>query len=82
MKNYKIILYAGKSLGNLVLNYMIKNYRPEYLIPNLDDNGKDTELYESTIKIAKNNGVKIINNKKNNKSLKELSLSSQNQWSQ
>ena len=56
MKNYKIILYAGKSLGNLVLNYMIKNYRPEYLIPNLDDNGKDNELYESTIKIAKNNG--------------------------
>jgi type III secretion system FlhB-like substrate exporter len=64
MKNNDIILYAGKTLGNLVLNYMIKYHQPEYLIPNLDDNGKDNTLHESTIKIAKNNGVKIINNKK------------------
>ena len=64
MKNKNIILYAGKTLGNLVLNYMIKNHSPEYLIPNLDDNGKDNLLHESTIKIAKNNGVKITNNKK------------------
>ena len=64
MKNNNIILYAGKTLGNLVLNYMIKNHRPEYLVPNLDDNGKDNLLHQSTIKIAKNNGVKITNNKK------------------
>ena len=64
MKNKNIILYAGKTLGNLVLNYMIKNHSPEYLIPNLDDNGKDNSLHESTIKIAKNNGVKITDNKK------------------
>ena len=43
MKNYNIILFAGKTLGNLVLNYMIKYHRPEYLIPNLDDNGKDND---------------------------------------
>ena len=54
MKNNNIILYAGKTLGNLVLNYMIKYYQPEYLIPNLDDIGKDNILHESTTKIAKN----------------------------
>ena len=64
MNKKKIILYAGKRFGNLVLNYMIKNHRPEYLVPNLDDNGKDNLLHESTVKIAKREGIKIINNKK------------------
>ena len=60
MKNNNIILYAGKTLGNLVLNYMIKNHHPKYLIPNLDDNGKDNVLHESTIKIAKNMVLKLL----------------------
>ena len=64
MKKKNIILYAGKRLGNLVLNYMIKNHHPDYLIPNLDDNGKDNVLHESTVKIAKREGIKIIDNKK------------------
>ena len=71
MKKNNIILYGGKNFGNLVLNYMIKNQRPEYLIPNLDDNGKDNVLHESTIKIARNNDIKIINNKKLIKLCKE-----------
>lgn len=64
MNKKKIILYAGKKLGNLILNYMIKNHRPEYLVPNLDDNGKDNLLQKSTLKIAKKEGIKIINNNK------------------
>lgn len=64
MKKNKIILYAGKRFGNQVLKYMINSHPPEYLIPNLDDKGKDNNLYESTIKIAKKAGLKILNNKK------------------
>ena len=70
MKKNIIILYAGKKFGNLVLKKMIKSNPPEYLIPNLDDVGKDDKLHESTIKIAKKAKIKILNNEK----LKNLNL--------
>ena len=64
MSSQSIILYAGKKLGNLVLEHMIKINPPKYLIPNLDDLGRDNRLYKSTIKIAKQKKIKILNNKK------------------
>jgi len=64
MKKNTIILYAGKKFGCLALNYMAKFYPPDYVVPNLDDNGKDSIIHDSIIKLAKKLNIKIINNKK------------------
>lgn len=74
MTKLNIVLYAGKKFGNLVLEYLIKKGISFSIVPNLDDNGKDKEIHKSTIKLAKKNSIKILNNLKLSNLIKKKKL--------
>ncbi len=70
MKKLNYIFIGGKQLGYNCLNYLIKkNNKPIYLVPNLDDNGKDNIFNKSLKKLGKKNKIKIVTLKKLSKLL-------------
>ena len=61
---------GGKQLGYNCLSFLLKQKnKPIFLVPNLDDNGKDNIFNKSIKKLAKNKKIKIINLKNLNKIL-------------
>ena len=45
---------GGKEIGYKCLVYLLrKKLVPKYVIPNIDDNGKDTAFHNSIVKLAK-----------------------------
>ncbi len=62
MKKLNYIFIGGKQLGYNCLNFLLKKKnKPIFLIPNLDDNGKDNIFNKSIKKLAKKKKIRIIN---------------------
>lgn len=52
---------GGKEIGYKCLVYLLrKKLVPKYVIPNIDDNGKDTAFHNSIVKLAKKNKIKVL----------------------
>ena len=70
MNKLNYIFIGGKQLGYNCLNYLIKKKnKPIYLVPNLDDTGKDNVFNKSLKKLGKKNKIKIVSFKKISKLL-------------
>lgn len=67
MRETKIdfIFVGGKTIGYKCLLFLLKKKLfPKYLIPNLDDDGKDTFFHKSIIKLAKKNKIITLSQEK------------------
>lgn len=61
IKKIDFIFVGGKAIGYRCLSFLLKKKLfPKYLIPNLDDNGKNTFFHKSIVKLAKKNKIKIL----------------------
>ena len=70
MNKLNYIFIGGKQLGYYCLNYLIKKKnKPIYLVPNLDDTGKDNVFNKSLKKLGIKNKIKIVSLKKLSKLL-------------
>jgi len=63
-RNYKCIYIGGKQIGVDCLKQLLKyGIKPQLVIANIDDKGKDT-WYDSTLKFARKNNLETISGKK------------------
>ena len=62
MKKLNYIFIGGKQLGYNCLNFLLKKKnKPIFLVPNLDDNGKDNIFNKSIKKLAKKKKIRVMN---------------------
>ena len=57
MRKLNFIFVGGKNIGYETLNFLLKeNFKPTFIVPNKDDNGRDNLFNKSVKKIAKKRG--------------------------
>ena len=53
MRKLNFIFVGGKNIGYETLNFLLKeNFKPSFILPNKDDNGRDNLFNKSVKKIA------------------------------
>ncbi len=76
MRKLNFIFVGGKNIGYETLNFLLKeNFKPTFIVPNKDDNGRDNLFNKSVKKIANKNSLEIVNLKNLRKCIQKKNIS-------